>query len=119
MQARAKPPSPNDIATKGDVESIVTRIVTSVVNEAIDNFAIIVGRSFADTQAQINGITVELHEFKGNTERALYSLQTDTTDLKDEIKKVKIRLDKVEDHCDTMIGMWRNHEKRIIVLETQ
>ncbi len=104
-------------ATKKDVETIITR--------AIDAFAIVVGQGFADTQSQINGLTTELREFKtkmydfkDNTERALYTLQSDVTDLKIKMGKVEIRLDKVEDHCDTMIGMWRDHETRIVALES-
>jgi division protein CdvB (Snf7/Vps24/ESCRT-III family) len=139
----------NEPATKGDVESIVTRVILTIVppmveeivervvdekldrklneklgefsitvDEKIDSLAAMVGRGFADTQAQINEFKSEMYEFRGETEQSLYGLNADMGHVKKRLDGVESRLDGVEGAINVMTGMWRDHETRIGVLES-
>ncbi|MFA6158916.1 MAG: hypothetical protein WC763_04840 [Candidatus Paceibacterota bacterium] len=128
MSRRKQSLTQNEPLTKDDVENIVTRVIVTIVppivtaimekivDERLDKFAIMVKRSFDDINERM--VTKdEFNEFKGDTEQALYYLQSDVTDLKGRMSKVENRLDGVESATKTMVSMWHDHETRIVVLE--
>ncbi|MFA6158274.1 MAG: hypothetical protein WC763_01450 [Candidatus Paceibacterota bacterium] len=134
MQRKNSPSKPyGQLATKSDVREIVT--------EVIDNFAIMMKRSFDDindrmvTKEEFNEFKAEMHEFKDEmhefktnmlefkdgTEPALYSLQTDMLDVKSRLTKVETGLTNVENGVTSLTAAvrsnWRDHEGRITRLE--
>jgi hypothetical protein len=108
--------TPSDrIATRRDVEEIVTKI--------IDNFAIMVKRGFDECakKQDIDEFRNEMYEFKANIEPAVYTLQADMVDVKSILTKVEIRLTHVEDSVISLTtsarNNWHDHETRIVRLE--
>jgi hypothetical protein len=112
--------------TKADVKEIVTEIIT----EAFDSFAIIVKKGFDDVNDRM--VTKEeFYPFKKATETSFYNLQTDVTDLKTRMTRVENRLDRVEyrldsvevkfdifdQKIDTVVDMHKDHDVRIRGLE--
>lgn len=81
-----------DVATRGDVKEIVT--------EAIEGFAIIVGKSFERMDRRFDEMVTkaEFEPFKRETNQSLYELKTDVSDLKTRMLGVEDRLDKIETH---------------------
>lgn len=92
------------MATKADIKEIVT-----TVTDAFDSLFKYLDKNMVTRD--------EFEPFKKSTEQSLYELKSDVSDLKDDMRGVKGRLDTLEFKFDELTGMYRGHDVRIVRLE--
>ena len=90
------------------IENKINKLVPVMIDTGIENFAVMIKRSFDDVYLRFDAIDGRLNElmfFKNNAEKSFYNLQTDFTDLKTRIVNVETRLERIEPKLDAIAIM--------------
>ncbi len=89
----------NRVATVGDVENIVNRVVKRVVTKSVESLAISVANGFVDmatrmvTKEEFNEFKTEMYEFKEETGITLSRIDSKLEDHDLKLKEIDKKLD--------------------------
>ena len=121
---RRTPRHDNSPATKSDVESIMTRVVLTLVPPMVEGIVDgKLGTFFVEVDGKIEFLAMMVGRglFKEDAEPVLYALQSDMADVKTRLGGVESGLSEVKNDLASfrraIRSGWQDHESRIIHLE--